>query len=169
MKRLVIVSLLLAVPFLFAQSAPPRTGASHAEYRWHNGVALPDSTVTPGAVRTTDVKEICDPKFRTKPFRKTTQSMKAQVYEEYGVERNKGICSGGCEVDHLVPLEIGGLDDIKNLWPQPSQPSPGFHQKDKLENELRKEVCGGKISLTMAQKELMSDWWVAYSKRWPAR
>src|SRR3979490_725047 len=104
-----------------------------AHYGHHGPAVLPDDKVTPGMVRTGDQKAICDPKFRTKPFRLTTQAMKDHVYKVYGVDRNKGMCKGGCEVDHRIPLELGGLDDERNLWPQPSQPVPGFHEKDKLE------------------------------------
>lgn len=122
---------------------------------------LPDKKVTPGAIRTTDSHEICAKNFRTGPYRKTTASTKKHVYFAYGVEPNKGKCKGGCEVDHLIPLELGGLDDIKNLWPQPSQPKPGFHEKDVLENRLHKAVCEGRISLVDAQEALRGDWYKA--------
>ncbi len=134
-----------------------------AHYAFHGKVYLPDDSVTPGVIRTTDQSEICSPKFRTAPFRLTTTAMKNEVYKEYGVTRNKGICKGGCEVDHRVPLELGGKDDIGNLWPQPSQPAPGFHEKDKLENALKKAVCKDKtMTLAEAQKQLMGDWYQAY-------
>jgi hypothetical protein len=134
-----------------------------ARYGHHGAVYLPDDRITPGVIRTTNQKEICDPKFRSAPFRLTTQAMKNEVYKAYGVQRNAGVCKGGCEVDHRVPLELGGLDDVKNLWPQPSQPVPGFHEKDKLENYLKHAVCiDKKMPLADAQKALMGDWYVAY-------
>ena len=41
-----------------------------------------------------------------------TESMRDQVYAEY--KRMPGL---GCfVVDHLVPLELGGSNDLKNLW-----------------------------------------------------
>jgi hypothetical protein len=33
-------------------------------------------------------------------------------------------------VDHLDPLELGGFNDIKNLWPEPVDPWPGSYEKD---------------------------------------
>ena len=129
---------------------------------FHKGIALPNVQLTPGAIRTTDSKEICASTFRTAPFRHTTQSTKNKVYAEYGVAPNRGLCKGGCEVDHLIPLELGGLDDIRDLWPQPSQPTPGFHEKDKLENYLHRQVCDGKVSLADAQAALRIDWYAAY-------
>jgi len=150
--------LLLAAQALCAQTA---------SYQQDGKVLLPDPAVTPGKIRTADAKQICAKDFRTAPYRKTNASTKKKVYAEYGVEPDKGICRGGCEVDHLVPLELGGADDIRNLWPQPSQPAPGFHEKDKLENFLHRAVCEGKISLPEAQRMLMSDWYEAFKELKP--
>lgn len=58
----------------------------------------------------------------TKKVRNVTESEKKKVYSEYGLSgNNQGFCKGtqGCEIDHLIPLEIGGSNDISNLWPQP--------------------------------------------------
>ena len=171
MKQFLLLGLpVLALEFLglfFLAELPPNHAQTipTAHYQFHGKVYLPDDTVTPGVIRTTNQSEICDPKFRTAPYRLTTQAMKNEVYKEYGVERNKDVCLGGCEVDHRVPLELGGLDDIRNLWPQPSQPKPGFHEKDKLENWLREQVCiEKKMLLTDAQKALIGDWFSAYEK-----
>jgi hypothetical protein len=131
-----------------------------AHYRHHGAVLLNDLTATPGKVRTTNVKDVCSE--RTPQFRNTTEKMKNEVYAEYGVERDKGICNGGCEVDHLISLEIGGADDVANLWPQPSNPKPGFHEKDVLENYLHKQVCSGKMSLADAQQGIARDWYRMY-------
>lgn len=133
-----------------------------AKYRHEGPAFLPDPKVTPGAVRTTDAKEICADGFSTKKYRHTSEATKKKAYMEYSVEKNKGICAGGCEVDHLIPLELGGLDDVSDLWPQPSQPKPGFREKDKLENVLRAQVCAGQISLTDAQDAIRTNWYLAY-------
>jgi hypothetical protein len=66
------------------------------------------------------------------------------------------------EIDHLIPLELGGADDVKNLWPQPA---PDYKYKDKLENELHRLVCSGKVSLSAAQDEIKTDWTLSYRKR----
>jgi hypothetical protein len=131
-----------------------------AHYRHHGPAMLNDLTATPGKVRTTDTKAVCSQ--TTPQFRNTTEKMKNEVYAAYGVEKNKGICEGGCEVDHLISLEIGGADDVANLWPQPSQPKPGFHEKDKLENWLHKQVCAGDMPLVKAQEGIANDWYALY-------
>lgn len=121
--------------------------------------ALPNKALTPGVVRTIDEKEICAKTFRTKPYRKTTAAMKKHVCDEYKVKscpaQNK------MELDHLLPLELGGLDDEKNLW---VQMAPDYHLKDVLENKLKKQVCSGEVSLPEAQQCIMSDWVSCYRK-----
>jgi hypothetical protein len=60
------------------------------------------------------------------------------------------------EYDHFIPLELGGAtNDARNLWPEPgTTPNP----KDAVEHELRRQVCGGTISLATAQREIVADW-----------
>jgi hypothetical protein len=134
-----------------------------AKYRHHGAAVENDLKLTPGLVRTTDLKSICEG-GSTSQYRDTTESMKNRVYAEYGVQRNHGICRGGCEVDHLISLEIGGADDVKNLWPQPSQPKPGYHEKDKLENWLHEQVCSGAMKIEDAQEGIATDWYGLYLK-----
>lgn len=77
-----------------------------------------------------------------------------------------------CEVDHLIPLELGGTNSLPNLWPQPRSAKPwNSVQKDQVEKQLNTEVCSGQIDLDVAQREIASDWIAAYSKRFgsPAR
>jgi hypothetical protein len=148
-----------------------RVADSTAHYRHHGAALLNDLTVTPGAVRTTSVKEICGE--TTPQFRKTTPKMKAQVYAYYGVDKDAALKGGPkpskddadhplYEVDHLISLELGGADDIRNLWPQPYYEHPGAHEKDVLEGYLRRQVCAGKITPTAAQQAIRLDWYKAY-------
>jgi hypothetical protein len=54
------------------------------------------------------------------------------------------------EIDHIVSLELGGSNDIANLYPEEAKfadGSPGYQIKDKLENRLHGIVCAGQISL----------------------
>lgn len=117
---------------------------------------LPDHRLTPGIARTTDQSEICDPKFRTGKYRKTTSAMKKEVYARYHVQKRKGFWRNTEECDHLVPLEAGGADTVENLW---IQPAPSFHEKDILENHLRHIVCVEKrLTLKEAQDCIITDW-----------
>ena len=58
----------------------------------------------------------------------------------------------------MIPLELGGDNVIANLWPEAAEPRPGFHQKDKVENYLHRQVCAGAMSLTDAQRGIATDW-----------
>jgi hypothetical protein len=90
--------------------------------------------------------------------------MKREVCAEYGYLPGQCPKQGIMEIDHLISLELGGADDVKNLWPEPAEPRPGFHEKDKLENLLHRMVCEGTISLPEAQREIATDWYAAYLK-----
>lgn len=117
--------------------------------------ALPDSACTPGAVFGGVTKQqICIRRY-SKTVRNVPASKKGRVYSEYGITRRS---PGEYEVDHLISLELGGSNDIANLWPEAATPIPGFHQKDQEENYLHKEVCKGLIPLAQAQEQIASDW-----------
>ena len=84
-----------------------------------------------GAVLTTDASTICAPGYAS-GVRDVSTATKEEVYAEYGVSYPQPL--GAYEVDHFIPLEIGGSNDIKNLRLEPATPTPGFHQKDQFEN-----------------------------------
>jgi hypothetical protein len=127
--------------------------------------AMPDSRFTPGEVRTIDKNEACS--TTTKQFRLTTEAMKKQVCINYGLKDCPH--EGKMEIDHLVPLELGGADTVANLWAQPASPKPGFHEKDKLENWLHEQVCSGKMALIDAQAKIRTNWFAAYQEMNNAR
>ncbi len=127
---------------------------------------LPDPMLTPGAVREDlSVMEICATKWG-KDKRAVTDSMKKQVFARYGLKGNtcKADAHGRhCEIDHLISRELGGADDVLNLWPQAYGTKPwNAGLKDRLENRLHKEVCAGSITLEDAQNEIRMDWTVIY-------
>ncbi len=117
--------------------------------------ALQDLACTPGAVFPNVTKaQICTPGY-AKSVRNVPQAEKDQVYAEYGIAHHK---AGDYEVDHLVSLELGGSNEIANLWPEAASPTPGFHQKDRYENYLHDQVCSGAISLQEAQRRIAQNW-----------
>ena len=121
--------------------------------------ALPDPDCTPGAIFPDATKDqICVPGYSS-AVRNVPDSEKNQVYAEYGIQSHK---AGEYEVDHLISLELGGSNDIANLWPEPAEPRPGFHEKDQVENYLHKQVCDGVLSLADAQVQIANDWMTEY-------
>lgn len=112
---------------------------------------LPNPKLTPGVVRTTNTKQVCS--TLTTAYRHTSASLKKQVCTEYEVKNCPD--AGKMEIDHLIPLELGGADVKENLW---VQMAPEFHQKDLLENFLHREVCAGKIKIQDAQNCIRKNW-----------
>lgn len=127
----------------------------------------PDPALTPGAVRTTSTAEICDKTRHTADVRNVSGAEKQAVYHRYGLASNRaGWCNSeeGCEIDHLVSLELGGSNDIANLWPQPYAGEWNAHAKDALENRLHKLVCAGRLDIVTAQTAIRTDWIAAYKQ-----
>jgi len=125
----------------------------------HGG--LPDSACTPGTVfPNATVQEICTPGYSSS-VRNVPISEKDQAYAEYGIQSHY---PGQYEVDHLVPLELGGSNDIANLWPEAASPTPGFHQKDEVENYMHDQVCSDAMSLKDAQAEIATNWLAVYNR-----
>jgi hypothetical protein len=98
--------------------------------------AYPDRACSPGAYYSKLTKAvICSSSFRTSAIRHVPQS------EKYGmVARSYGRM---LEIDHIVSLELGGSNDIANLFPEKAAAHPGYRVKDRLENKLHDLVCAG--------------------------
>jgi len=121
----------------------------------------PDSACTPGAVMGISVDVVCNTSTRGR--RAVTTQMKNQVYADYGVTSHP---SGAFEIDHFIPLELGGSNDIANLWPEAANPKPGFHEKDKVETALHDEVCKAHtMTLEEAQRVIATDWLTYYNEK----
>ena len=121
----------------------------------------PNATLTPGNALPVDAKMVCQSGY-SKSVRNVPETEKKQVYAEYGISYPQP--TGSYEVDHFISLELGGSNDITNLWPEPALPTPGFHEKDKVENYLHQQVCNGSMSLKEAQREIATDWYAVYLK-----
>jgi hypothetical protein len=115
---------------------------------------LPDAGCTPGAIMTTDLDVICHQSTRDR--RHVDASVHQEAFTEYGYTFPQA--RGAFEVDHLIPLELGGDNVIESLWAQPATPKPGFHEKDHVEDFLHKQVCSGAMTLEEAQKAIATDW-----------
>ena len=99
---------------------------------------VPDLHLTPGAVRAGLSKtKICSIKWGL-DARHVTPAMKREVFARYGYSGNDDpqcVPAGKrrCEIDHLISRELGGADEVINLWPQAYGTSPwNAVLKDKL-------------------------------------
>ena len=121
---------------------------------------LADFSVTPGAVRTVDKTEVCF--HSTREWRHWSRARDDRILMEYGLPAGP---HPDFEIDHLIPLELGGADEDSNLWPQRRrsiEPHWNAERKDRLERELANLVCGGEMALTEAQELIRKDWVKAY-------
>lgn len=143
MKRVLVVAAFLATTLAQATKYP----------------YLPNPMLTPGVAATTDINIICEKSYPQRA-RKVSAATKNKVYRTYGVDKEQ--CVKGCKIDHLIPLAIGGSNDIKNLWPHEYGAEWNVFAKTRLEVRLRKEVCTGKLPIVEAQSCIRSDWTKCY-------
>lgn len=137
-------------------------GSCHA--RAKSGNVLPDPACTPGAYDTAVTQgniriTICARGYTStvRPPLAVTSRPKRESALEYGVPAVG-------EYDHLIPLELGGSSDTRNLWLEPGRiPNP----KDKVENALKALVCAGSVTLEQAQRAIARDWTTALSRLAP--
>jgi hypothetical protein len=120
---------------------------------------IPDSRLTPGAVialKETEVCSVAPPKVRF-----ISAALGEKVFQEYGISRPR---PRAYEVDYLIDPELGGSNDLQNLWPEPYSATWNARVKDALEDRLHELVCSGGISLSVAQREIATNWIAAYKK-----
>jgi hypothetical protein len=156
-----------------ASQALQHVGQDHDNNTCHvhstqDGYIMPDPGCTPGAINPTVTEQVIkDTGFTTKCVRNriTTEHEKAQTYNWYAITHptNNTGASQSCELDHLVPLYLGGADTLDNIWPQcgPARVSLEnryFKKKDKVEYYLGQMVRQGKMNLKDAQNGIAADW-----------
>jgi len=150
----------------FAAWAWPEDASCHSTVR--NGYPEPDVRCTPGGVTPgITVETLRDPAWRTKCIRncQSSEQQKHVTYAWYGLPRpddNQG-ANQVCELDHLVPLELGGADGLGNIWPECGPDAVTLHQryfkqKDVVENYLAAKVKSGEMPLDDAQRGIATDW-----------
>jgi hypothetical protein len=120
---------------------------------------LPVAALTPGAVSTLTAEELC---AGARASRTVSDDVRRRVLVGYGMEKAP---ADGYELDALITPELGGTAAPENLWPQPYRsPVWNAHVKDALEQFLADEVCGGRMSLAQAQREIATNWVAAYQR-----
>jgi hypothetical protein len=143
---------------LFAIHDPGEvTGTLTGRCRTRDHGELPDRSCTPGAIDPAVTQAnigstICRSGYTTKvrPPESQTEKFKWEVAEPaYGQHDVSG------ELDHEIPLELGGANDARNLWVEAgSIPNP----KDAVEDVLTRAVCDGKVKLRAAQAAIAKNW-----------
>ena len=148
---LVMRAILFAITITFSLPAlaPAQQSASY----------MPNPKLTPGATLKVNKDDLCS---RTKTLPDSIPiSLKGKVFDLYGIRTDK---SAPHNIDHLIPVSLGGSNLIANLWPQPLSGEWSYYHKNILEHRLRKLVCRGELDLEKAQQEISTDWVSAYKK-----
>lgn len=138
---------------------------------------MPDAALTPGAIMTNVTVEMLSVRGysnnKVTGVRNVSESTKRKVFVRYyGRVPDR---PGDYEIDHLISLEIGGSNEIENLWPEPYSTGLRYnaHVKDALENHLAAMVKNDLKQnghdhatdlLHRLQREIATDWIAAYKK-----
>jgi hypothetical protein len=117
----------------------------------------PSSYKTPGATAKVKMDQLCAPGFAAS-LKPVSNWQRTEALERYGL-RSDGF-SG--ELDHLVPVSLGGSNDPDNLWPFHASGTFTLEAKQALASKLQGLVCTGKLSLKDAQDAFRKDWTLAY-------
>ncbi len=133
-----------------------------------DGQPLPDPACTPGVVsavvsQANLTATICHSGYTStvRPPESDTETFKKKIMVAY---QEPGTLSD-YELDHLVPLELGGSNDAGNLWPEHNDhPAGAINSKDLVENALNKAVCTGRTTLAAAQTAIATDWTTALTR-----
>jgi len=131
---------------------------------------LPVRTCTPGSVRS-DITQanidqtLCNSAWSTsliRPPKAETDALKTVVMRAYGVPASLRYKT---ELDHAVPLELAGSDDVTNFSAEISDipnGKPAYRNtKDDIEGWLHDAVCQRKVSLAAAQWAIGINWTTA--------
>ena len=106
---------------------------------------VPDPTITPGAVRTTDVGEICS--TGTRQLRHWDRARDDRIMAEYGLPAGP---HPGLRDRSPDPARDRRRRRRANLWPEPRrsiEPIWNAEAKDRLEWRMRELICAGQLDV----------------------
>jgi hypothetical protein len=169
MRKLLVVMGLFALAACTAPTLPsvtPQASAAVGSDACHvNGVtycAL-NANVTQATIHST----ICVKGWTTtvRPPTSYTEPLKKQMIALYANQHvgDANWTLGNTELDHRVPLELGGAPkDPNNLSPEEHPGTVGSVTKDGDENAFNKSVCNGSQTLAQAQAAFVGKWLAVY-------
>lgn len=109
----------------------------------------PDHNKTPGQVCDSNDKDFVEYRYGEKIpycYRNVSSWTKAQIFRAYRIPE---ACWNRYTIDHLIPLSIGGNNEVTNLWPEHKYVKA---LRPNLELELYRELAQGLIT----QKEAIA-------------
>jgi hypothetical protein len=125
---------------------------------------VPIDELTPGVVASVDTAEVCG-LVEGRTYSERHRSERHDKYRfllAYGYDVRQ---SARFELDHRVPLGLGGADVAANLWPEPWTGQMNAHDKDDLEKWAYRAVCLARtLPLRDAQAMFLGDWREAFDR-----
>ena len=115
----------------------------------------PNEKMTPGVLCTHPSSYRYEEKI---PYceRSVSASMKKNIIAAYDKQLGYTIQKlprGDFKIDHLIPLSIGGANDIGNLWPQHKSI---YAYSDQIESDLSNLMIKGRIKQAQAIEAILS-------------
>jgi len=121
-------------------------------YAQYPAPVRPDDELTPGALCTIDDPDFSEFRYEEQiPYcaRQVSTYRKRLVYAIYEVPEDEHI---NYTIDHLVPLSLGGSNDISNLWPEPKV----VRQERNVENTIYVQLRNGELTQNTAVRKILS-------------
>ena len=119
----------------------------------------PDPNKTGGSVEYHTPEQVCGHSSEHRHF---SNALRDEVLARYGLPPGP---HPDYEIDHLVPVCLGGGNDVSNPWPQPRrsiEPKWNAEAKDRLETVLCNLMRDGLLDIGDAQEAIIKDWIAAY-------
>jgi hypothetical protein len=151
MKRTIVAAIVCLSVVGCASSPSSKTAVSPRADSVHPDLALTPGAADPAVTQANIATTICTSGY-TAAVRSVPEAVNAKVYAEYGITSHP---TGAYDIDHLIPLEVGGSNDLANLWPEPTTGTNNSHDKDAVENRLHVAVCARQMTLAAAQAQII--------------
>jgi hypothetical protein len=123
---------------------------------------LPDPACTPGEADPRVTQDnlhatICRRGYTAsvRPPREVTHRIKIRLTKAYGIG---SMPFSQVELDHLIPLSLGGASTDANLWPELRNGPHNVDDKDAVAVRLNRAVCSGRLGLAAAQHAISTNW-----------
>lgn len=138
--------------------AASQAGAASCRTTGAAPFTAPDNHCTPGGFVPKSRADVCDGDT-DRPTLKVAE--RRAIVGNYGVP---GWTGANGELDHRVPLVLGGTTDRRNIWPEAGPPTN--NPKDTLERVILRRVCDRKphpMRVRTAVLVFFVDWRAAYT------
>lgn len=109
-----------------------------------------------GSVLPVTKEEVCDINYPL-TVKEIPIDKKEEIFNLYGIAfnvRNRN----RYETDYIISSDLGGSNNIDNLWTQSYNGIWNAYDKDKLEVYLHTLVCKGILDLDVAQQKMAKNW-----------